>query len=437
MKTLCRSLLSLAIIFSLTMTACTNSNETTPTPSTAAIVESPLPEPTATDMPLPTPTEAPPPTPEAAVATEQPTPEEPPEPIRIGLLTDETGRFARFGTDITLAAQLAVDQINEAGGINGSLLELIIFDTTGDNDLAVAGYQQLVDEDVFAVVGPISSGEAAGVFALAAALQTPVITGSANQEGITDLGEGWAFRNTATNSDLYALSLPVWASLYDIQTALLLFDESFPVSAAAARNSIPNIVPKVGIELVNSESPITYMSGETNFAPFLQQAAAVEADAIIILSAPVESVLIAQELVLQGETRPILGHPAQNSDLFLQQGGADINNWIIPSTFDNTSTEPDTVAYLEVMNVIDPTPPTTSEAANNYDAVRMLAQVMQAAGINGRTPLLEAREAIQMGLLNLTDFDGVAGQSTFGGDTDAQKTVYVYLITNGQIERLP
>ncbi len=371
-------------------------------------------------------------------AAEEPTEESMDEapPITIGLITDLSGRFVTFGKDINVATTLAVEAINNAGGVNGSMLQIEVIDTGGEPDQAVIGLRELVDEGVFAVSGPLSSGEAEVLFVQAAQLGIPLITGTANKEGITELGEGWAFRNTATNTALYSVALPAWAEAYGVETAVLVYDEAEPVSAAAAQFSIPGVAPQVGIEIVNADAPITFARGQTDFATTVQRIKDTEADGIILMSAPAEAGLIARELARQDETRPIIGHPAQNSNTFFEQGGADINDWVLPSIFDPRTSDADSVAYIEAISAADSEPPTVPEAANYYDNILMLAEVMRAAGIDGNSSPEEARAAIQAGLLALAGFDGVAGETTFGGSNDADKTVYVYVVKAGASEPL-
>lgn len=375
----------------------------------------------------------------ATPAAEQPTSppaaatEESKPPVLVGLITDLTGRFVSFGKDIEAATNLAVEKINTEGGINGSQLEVVVFDTSGEPDQAVVGIRELVDKGVFAISGPLSSGESEVVFAQAAQLQVPIITGTANKEGITKLGEGWAFRNTATNTALYSVAMPAWAEAYGIKTAVLVFDEAEPVTAAAAKFAIPAVAKKVGIQIVNVDNPITFARGQTDFSTTVQRMKETAADGLIIMSAPAEAGLIARELARQGETRPVLGHPAQGAATFYAQGGKDINNWVLPSIFNPQSPDADTQAYLKAIAAVDPEPPTVPEAANYYDNILMLAQIMRDLGIDGNTAPKEARAAIREALLALVDFDGVAGQITFDGNVDAVKTVYVNVVKNGEL----
>jgi branched-chain amino acid transport system substrate-binding protein len=365
----------------------------------------------------------------------EPTPE-PKPPIVIGLITDLSGRFVSFGRDIDLATGFAVDKINAEGGINGSMLELRIEDTGGEPEHAVVSYRDLAEAGVFAISGPLSSGEADVLFTQAAQIGVPVMTGTANLEGITTPSMGWAFQNQATNTALYLEAMPAWAAAYGISTALLVFDEQEPVTAAAARFAIPAVAEQLGIQIVNVDDPITFTRGQTDFSTTVLRMRETQADGVILMSAPAEAGLLARELARQGETRPILGHPAQGGADFFAQGGSDINDWVIPGIFDPTLDHPLTVEYVATVLPADPAPPTVSEAANYYDNILMFAEVMRAAGIDGTWDAQDARAAIREGLLGLADFRGAAGLTTFLPDGASVKSVYIDVVINGERQRL-
>lgn len=355
-------------------------------------------------------------------------------PIPIGLITDLSGRFVSFGKDIELATRIAVEKVNAAGGVNGSMLELITEDTGGEPNEALVSYRDLADDGVFAISGPLSSGEAEVLFAQAPQIQVPLITGTANKEGITAAGEGWALRNTATNTDLFLAAMPAWAAEYGITTAVLVFDEEEPVTAAAAQFAIPGVAAQVGVELVGE--PITFTRGQTDFSTTVQRIKDTQADGLIIMSAPAEAGLLARELTRQSETRPVLGHPAQGGNTFFEQGGADINNWVLPSIFNPASQAAETVEYLATVGAQDPEPPTVPEAANYYDNILILAQVMTDAGIDGNTSPDEARTLIRDGILALSGFVGAAGEISFQSSGDATKTVYINVVIGGELQPL-
>ena len=356
--------------------------------------------------------------------------------ILIGLVTDLSGPFTTFGTDIVAATELAVEEVNADGGINGSPIRVEVEDTAGAPDQAVTAIRGLAQDGAFAISGPLSSGESEIAFAQSAALQIPTITGTANKEGITDIGKGWAFRNTATNTYIFNKAIPIWQEQYDIQSAVLAFDEEEPVAAAAATTAIPAAAQENGLEIVNADDPITFIRGQTDFATVVQRIRDTDADGIIIQSGPESAGLIARELDRQGEDRSVLGHNAQATSAFFERGGALIDDWVVPLPLNRAQPSEEAQAWLEEVEKRDPEPPTVAEAANYYENIHILAQVMREADLTGDTPPDEAREAIREGLLALEGFDGITGTVSFSGSVEAEKEIWIHVIRNGELELL-
>src|SRR5215831_7320112 len=96
------------------------------------------------------------------------------EPIRVGYLPALTGPSSSTGIGINRGTQLAVQELNAAGGINGRQIELITRDTQSDPTKAVNGAAELSHgEKVGVVFGPVNSGESLAVVPLLARQKMP------------------------------------------------------------------------------------------------------------------------------------------------------------------------------------------------------------------------------------------------------------------------
>ena len=108
------------------------------------------------------------------------------EPIRLGLLYILSGRVAQFGQIARQGAQLAIDDINAAGGINGRPLEGIFADTKADPKVAIAAANELVNKKrVDGLIGIISSRVATSLAPVMKDLRTPLIVTTALTPVIT------------------------------------------------------------------------------------------------------------------------------------------------------------------------------------------------------------------------------------------------------------
>ena len=121
---------------------------------------------------------------------------EPPtgEPVKIGILTSITSNFAPWGLQVRDGAQLAVDEINAAGGAGGRPLELVIEDDQNSPEEAVPAYERLVEEGVVAVGGIISSSVGGATAPLAESNQIPTFLVKSGDQTILTPDSRFTFR---------------------------------------------------------------------------------------------------------------------------------------------------------------------------------------------------------------------------------------------------
>lgn len=112
------------------------------------------------------------------------------ETIKLGGVGPLTGGYANYGLSVQHGAELAVKEINAAGGVNGKQLELSFQDSQGDPESAVAAYGKLMDWGMNVSLGAVLSGETASVVAAAKADDVLVMetTGSADNALATEVG---------------------------------------------------------------------------------------------------------------------------------------------------------------------------------------------------------------------------------------------------------
>ena len=106
-------------------------------------------------------------------------------PVKIALLAPETGALEFVGLSFHDVANVAVENINDNGGVDGRALELTTADTETDPATAAARLQELIDSGVVAVVGPATSGEVTSAFPVAASNEVPIISPSSTAPSLS------------------------------------------------------------------------------------------------------------------------------------------------------------------------------------------------------------------------------------------------------------
>src|ERR1700749_49678 len=125
------------------------------------------------------------------------------EPILVGYLPALTGPSSSTGIGINRGVQLAVQEINAAGGIDGRMIELIVRDTQSEPTKAVNGAAELIHaHKVSVVLGPVNSGESLAVVPMLARANTPHIH-PCWVDSLTDPKKyPMCFRNASTNQQI-------------------------------------------------------------------------------------------------------------------------------------------------------------------------------------------------------------------------------------------
>ena len=119
--------------------------------------------------------------------------------IKIGVIAPLTGNYAQYGTAVKEGVELKVDAINNAGGINGKKIELVIADSKGDVQESVNAFKKMVSQDKIDIfMGEVTSGPSLAIAPLAQQAKIPMITATGTAFDITK-DKDFVFRTTFTD----------------------------------------------------------------------------------------------------------------------------------------------------------------------------------------------------------------------------------------------
>lgn len=172
------------------------------------------------------------------------------DPIKVGVNLELTGSGAQFGTLNRDGLQLALDEINDAGGINGRPIELIIADNASDGSTASTIAERQADQDeVVAYIGAVTSGVSLALAATAEELGVPQVATQPSTPQFNAPLE-WSFRMQADGTDLYHFAVANMAEIDGVtKLGVLTTTATFGQEAKAI---VSEIAGDYGVEIVAS-----------------------------------------------------------------------------------------------------------------------------------------------------------------------------------------
>ncbi len=174
---------------------------------------------------------------------------------KVGAVFSVTGRTSFLGDPEKKTAEMLAEKINNAGGINGKKLELIIYDSEGDATKANLAVRKLITQDkVCAVIGPSLSGTSMAVVPLAAKYKTPLVSCAASYKIVWDDKESkarkWVFKTPQTDTMAVQAIYTFLKKKGVNKIAVLSVTSGF---GASGRGELLRLAPGYGMNIVADE----------------------------------------------------------------------------------------------------------------------------------------------------------------------------------------
>jgi len=351
------------------------------------------------------------------------------EPIRIGVIAPLTGPVAVFGIAVRNGVELYTNMFNAAGGVNGRMIELIIYDDRGLPTEALNAYNRLVNlDEVVAFVGPVTSGATFGVAEASAEDNIPGITATATHPDVTIHGNNY-FRACFLDP-FQGYSMARFAREYlGAETAAVLFDSAMAYSTGL-RNSFVATAAEIGLTIVADES---YNTGDVDFSAQLTVIAAQSPDVLFLPDYYNTVFLLASQARNAGITATLLGADGTDGVLGIEGIDASVFDGMFFATHfyvgDPSSLVQDFLTNYEA--AFDHMP--NSFAALGFDAAKILFEAITNVAAAGTE--IEPVPAVHQAIIDqmaATEIQGVTGRITFDEHNNAVKELTVIRIEGGE-----
>ena len=235
--------------------------------------------------------------------------------IKIANIVELSGPGATSGTNFRDGVMLAVKEINAAGGILGHKIEASTSDTQSNPGVAKGLATKAIDDDVFAVFGPVFSGSILVSMAETRRAEIPNFTGG-EAASITKQGNPFVFRTSFTQDTAMPKVARYIANNLKAKTVALIY-----VNNDFGKGGREALIKALEVLKVKVSADIATEQSQIDFSAAVLAAKRSEADAVFVYSNEEESARLLRELRKQGVTKPIVGETVLTSQKVIELAG--------------------------------------------------------------------------------------------------------------------
>lgn len=350
--------------------------------------------------------------------------------IQIGGIAELTGDIPAVGASYKNAAEMAVKEVNDAGGVDVGgqkyMINLSIEDNAGKADQAASAATKLItQQNVVAIVGPNASRYAIPASQIAESSKVMLISPWSTNPKLTLVGDTtdpkqFVFR-AAFIDDFQGQVVARFAQeTIKATKAAVLYDV-----ASEYNKGIAEVFKKsftdIGGQVVAFE---TYTTNDKDFTAQLTKIKAAEPDVVFLPNYYSEVPLQVQQAKRLGIDVPFLGSDSWGSAELLKLCGADCEGYYFSTHYAADNASPTAKAFIDAYTATYGATP-DDVAALTYDSFKLLYAALTSAG-------KVDRQAVRDAMAKISDFEGVTGTMQFQGTGDPVKSAVILQIKDGK-----
>jgi len=338
--------------------------------------------------------------------------------IKIGGIFPLSGGVAVYGVECKNGIELAIEEINKAGGVNGKQLVLISEDDEGNQDKTVNAFKKLTIKDkVTMVIGSLTSGCTMAITPLSQASKVVQIAPAATATAVTDAGD-YVFRACFIDPFQGTVGGRFASENLGLKKAAILYDTGNDYSVGLTEN-FEAAFKKNGGSIVAKEA---YSTGDKDFNAQLTKIKSAKPDVVYLPDYYGTVALIVSQLRAQGITAPIVG--ADGWDGLTSNAGDEVLNGYYSNHYAPDSTSPAVQKFVSAFKAKYNKEP-NAFAALGYDSLYMLKDAILKAGSTNSKAVRDALKA--------TNAEYVTGKLSFDGKRNPVKSaVMVEIVKDKQ-----
>jgi len=346
--------------------------------------------------------------------------------IKIGINYELSGGAATYGNSSVEGIEMAIEEINKAGGINGKLIETVKYDNKSESSEAATLANKLISQDkVLAILGPATTGCFTSQIPAANKNKVPIVTGSATGDKLTIAPDGsvheYVFRICFNDSFQGRVMANFAAENLGAKKAVIIMDSSSDYSKGLTSN-FKETFTAAGGTIVAEEA---FVAGDTDFNAIITKIKGLDFDVIFLPGYYNEAGLIIKQARDQGIDKPVLGGDGFDSPVLLELAGAEaLNNVYFTNHYSELGDDPAVKKFIADFEAKYGKKPNAFHALG-YDLAKFVADAI------GRAEKLTG-ESIKDALAATKNFAGVTGTLSVDEYHNPVKSIFVIELKDGQ-----
>ena len=351
------------------------------------------------------------------------------ETFKIGGIGPVTGGAAVYGLAVKNGAQIAIDEINEAGGINGYQIEYNFQDDECDAEKSVNAYNALKDWDMDILMGTVTSGCCVAVTPKTAEDNMFQVTPSGSSVDILSAGNGNVFQVCFTDPN-QGIASAQYIGQKKLATKIGIIYDSSDVYSTGIYEKFTAEAPNQGLEIVAAEAFTA--DNKTDFTTQLQKIKDAGAELVFLPFYYTEATLVLQQASTMGFAPKFFGCDGLDGILTVENFDTSLAEGVILLTpFAADSSDDATVSFVKKYGELTGGETPNQFAADAYDAIYTIKAALESANA---TPDMEVSAICDAAKAAMTTIsvDGLTGQGmTWAATGEVNKAPKAVVITDG------
>jgi len=339
--------------------------------------------------------------------------------VVIGAVISESGSVETYGKYVKKGMDLALEEINASGGINGGSVTLLYKDDATNANVGTQLTTELIEEEgINAIIGAVSSTVTLAIAPICEKAGVVLLSPTSSANSISDAGD-WIWRNYPADQ-IEGTAMAKFAKEEVGAEKVVIFalkSEWGRGLSDVFTQQYEGRFRKVEKRFEFDESTMDQLAG------WVEEAKGMEPDAVYVVAYDQELIQLLQLFDTAGLDAVRMSTAAVTADIG-RRAGATAENMVYPQiVFDLESREPAVEGFITAYRKKYDEDPDIY-AAHGYDAVKLMAEAIRTAGS------MHPR-SIRQGLSGIENFDGAAGRTSFDSNGDVVRYPRIFIIRDG------